>query len=222
MKRLTEQNYYKLLGISSRASFEEVRSAYDEAMSIYSDDSIATYSLLMQEERERILSYLVEAYKTLTNSRLRREYNSSLIERGEISPEEIGSQSLEDSDVGEGKLREVTVESLVEKEKIEEKVENESQPPDDNLDLFDDQTSTTGKSIKTLRTTREMSLEEIYRKTNIPKKTLEDIEEEHFEELPALVYLKGFLKIYAKILNADQSQMVDGYVKRYLEWKNTS
>ena len=72
------------------------------------------------------------------------------------------------------------------------------------------------------RISREISLDEIYRKSNIPKKTLEDIEEERFEELPALVYLKGFLRTYAKILNVNQSQMVDGYVKRYFEWKNTS
>ncbi len=219
MEKLTDQNYYKLLGISPRASFDEVRCAYDQAMSIYSTDSIATYSLFTQKERERILSRLVHGYKTLTNSQLRKEYNHSLIERGELCPQEIGFPSLEESNGVKGKLREVSVESLVQNE---EKAENGKQASDANLDLFDDQTRVTGKSIKVLRTAREISLEEIYRKTKIPKKTLNDIEEEHFEELPALVYLKGFLKSYAEILDADHSQMVDGYVKRYLEWKNTS
>lgn len=219
MERLTEQNYYKLLGVSPKASFEEVRSAYDQAVGIYSTDSIATYSLLTQKERERILSRLVDAYKTLTNSQLRREYNHSLIEKGELSPQEIGFPSLEDSNGVKGKLREVSVESLIQ---IEESSDNENQPSDPNLDLFEEQTSVTGKSIKMLRTAREISLEEIYRRTNIPKKTLEDIEEENFEELPALVYLKGFLKAYAKILDVNQTQMAEGYVKRYLEWKNTS
>ncbi len=219
MERLTEQNYYKLLGVSPKASFEEVRSAYDQAVGIYSTDSIATYSLLTQKERERILSRLIDAYKTLTNSQLRREYNHSLIEKGELSPQEIGFPSLEDSNGVKGKLREVSVESLIQ---IEEKSDKENQPSDPNLDLFEEQTSVTGKSIKMLRTAREISLEEIYRRTNIPKKTLEDIEEENFEELPALVYLKGFLKAYAKILDVNQTQMAEGYVKRYLEWKNTS
>ncbi len=219
MERLTEQNYYKLLGISPKASFEEVRSAYDQAMSIYSTDSIATYSLLTPKERQGMLSRLVDAYKTLTNSQLRREYNHSLIEKGDLSPQEIGFPSLEDSNVIEGKLREVSVESLTQKE---EKAENENQTSDGSLDLFDDQPSVSGKSIRMARTAKEISLEEINRKTNIPKKTLEDIEEEHFQELPALVYLKGFLRTYAKILNVNQSQMVDGYVKRYFEWKNTS
>jgi len=219
MERLTEQNYYKLLGVSPKASFEEVRSAYDQAVGIYSTDSIATYSLLTQKERERILSRLIDAYKTLTNSQLRREYNHSLIEQGELSPQEIGFPSLEDSNGVKGKLREVSVESLIQ---IEERSDKENQPSDPNLDLFEEQTSVTGKSIKMLRTAREISLEEIYRRTNIPKKTLEDIEEENFEELPALVYLKGFLKAYAKILDVNQTQMAEGYVKRYLEWKNTS
>lgn len=218
MKRLTEQNYYNLLGISPKASFEEVQSAYDQAITMYSTDSIATYSLFTQKERERILSRLVDAYKTLANSQLRKEYNNFLIEQGELSPQEIGPLSLNDSNISKGKLREVSVESLIQKE---EETDSENQPSVSNLELFDSQTSVTGKSIKMIRADREISLEEIYRKTNIPKKTLEDIEEENFKKLPALVYLKGFLKAYAKILNVNQTQMVDGYMKRYLEWKNT-
>lgn len=218
MKRLTDQNYYNLLDISPKASFEEVRSAYNQAMTIYSTDSIATYSLFTQKEREQIVSRLADAYKILTNSQLRREYNNSLIEKGELSSQEIGFSSLEDSNIDEDKMREVSIGSLIEKE---EKAENDNQPSGGNLDLLGNLTSVTGKNIKMLRIAREISLEEIHRKTNIPKKTLEDIEGEHFEELPALVYLKGFLRLYAKILNANQTQMVDGYVKRFLEWKNT-
>ncbi|MEE8300262.1 MAG: helix-turn-helix domain-containing protein [Desulfatiglandales bacterium] len=217
MKRLTEQNYYTLLGISPEATFEEVRSAYDQAMSIYSADSIATYSLLTREERERMLSRLVDAYKTLTNSQLRKEYNSFLVEKGELSPQEIGLSSLKDSDTAKGKLKDVSVESLVQRE---ERTENENQPSGDNLDLPDNLTSVTGRDIKMLRIAGDISLEEIYRKTNIPKKTVEDIEEENFENLPALVYLKGFLKTYAKVLNINEDQMVDGYIERFLEWKN--
>jgi DnaJ-class molecular chaperone len=217
MRRLTEQNYYDLLDVSPKASFEEVQSAYDEAVSIYSNDSIPTYSLFTQEEREQIMARLVEAYKILTNGQLRKEYNQVLIERGEFSPQEVGFSSLEEPDVAKGKLREVSVESLIQ----EENSENLNQAGDSTLDLFNEYTSVTGKSIKMVRLAREMSLEEVYRNTNIPKHTLEDIEEEHFEKLPALVYLKGFLKAYADTLTVNQAQMVDGYVKRFLEWKTT-
>jgi len=218
MKRLAEQDYYNLLEISPKASFEEVRSAYDQAISIYATDSIATYTLFTQKEREVILSRLAEAYKTLTNSQLRKEYNHLLIERGERSPQEIGFSSLEDSNEARGKLLEVSVESLTQKQ---QEAKDEALPSNTNLSLFDSQISVTGKIIKTIRTTQEISLEEIFKQTNISRETLEDIEEERFEKLPALVYLRGFLKAYANILQVNQTEMVDGYVKRYLEWKNT-
>jgi len=217
MKPLTEQNYYDLLGVSPQASFEEVQSAYDEAVSTYSNDSIPTYSLFTQEEREQILARLVDAYKILTNSQLRKEYNQVLMEKGELSPQEIRFSSLEKTAVPKGKLKDVSVESLIQ----EERSENLNQAFDSTLALFNGYTSVTGKNIKMVRLAREMTLEEVYRKTNIPKQTLEDIEEEHFEKLPALVYLKGFLKAYADALTVNQAQMVDGYVKRFLEWKTT-
>jgi DnaJ-class molecular chaperone len=218
MKRLSEQDYYNLLEISPKASFEEVRSAYDQAISIYATDSIATYTLFTQKEREVILSRLAEAYKTLTNSQLRKEYNHLLIERGERSPQEIGFSSLEDPNEASGKLLEVSVESLTQKQR---EAKDEPLPSNTNLSLFDSEISVTGKIIKAIRTTQEISLEEIFKQTNISRETLEDIEEERFEKLPALVYLRGFLKAYANILQVNQTEMVDGYVKRYLEWKNT-
>ena len=218
MKRLLEQDYYNLLDISPKASFEEVRSAYDQAISIYTADSIATYTLFTQQERELILSRLSEAYKTLTHSQLRKGYNHLLIERGERSPEEIGFSSSIDPNRASGELLEVSVESLTQKK---QEVKDEDLASNTNLGLFDTQISVTGRTIKTIRTNQETSLDEIFKQTNIPRETLEDIEEERFEKLPALVYLKGFLKAYANVLQVNQTEMVNGYVKGYLEWKNT-
>lgn len=219
MKRITEQNYYELLDISPQASTQEVRWAYDQAMSIYSADSLPTYSLLPEKERDLILSRLVDAYKTLTNGQLRAEYNQELLESGELMPEELGLSSQEESETINGKLREVKIESLFSGEGT---TESSVLPAEDSFDLIDINSAVSGKDIQALRIAREISVEDINRKTNIPKKTLEDIEEERFEELPALVYLKGFLKAYARILNVNESQMVDGYMKRLREWKASS
>jgi curved DNA-binding protein CbpA len=219
MKRITEQNYYELLNISPKASTQEVRSAYDQAMSIYSADSLPTYALLPEKERELILSRLVDAYKTLTNGQLRTEYNQELIESGELIAEELGPPSLEELGTINGKLMEVKVESLLSGERT---TESPVLSAGDSFDLVDIDAAVSGKDIQALRIAREISVEDINRKTNIPKKTLEDIEEDRFEELPALVYLKGFLKAYARILNVNESQMVEGYVKRVLGWKASS
>ena len=217
MKRLTEENYYSLLDISPKASFEEVQSAYDEARATFAHNSLATYALLSQEERDQILARLVDAYKTLTNTHLRREYNEFLVEKGELSSEEIGERSSISPELPETRLREVPVESLIQ----EKGSSSADQTSRHNLDLFGAHAYVTGTSIKMMRMEREMSLQEVYRKTNIPKQTLEDIEEENFERLPAFVYLKGFLKAYADTLNVDRAQMMDGYLQRFLEWKTT-
>jgi curved DNA-binding protein CbpA len=217
MRRLTKKNYYSLLGISPKASFEEVQSAYDEARATFAHNSLATYALLSQEERDQILARLVDAYKTLTNTQLRREYNEFLIEKGELSSDEIGKSSSITDEPPETRLREVSVESLIQ-EKASSSADRASQH---NLDLFGAHAYVTGASIKMMRIERELSLQEVYRKTNIPKQTLEDIEEENFERLPALVYLKGFLRAYADTLSVDRTQMMDGYLKRFLEWKTT-
>ena len=219
MKRITEQNYYELLDVSPRASTQEVRWAYDHAMSIYAPDSLPTYSLLPERERERILSRIVDAYKTLTNGQLRAEYNQELIESGELNAEELGLSSLGESDAINGKLREVKIESLLSGNGV---AENSMLSAEDSLSLIEIDATVSGKDIQDLRIAREISIENINKKTNIPKKTLEDIEEERFDELPAIVYLKGFLKAYARILNVNEHQMVDGYVKRVLEWKASS
>lgn len=219
MKRITDQNYYELLDISPQASTQEVRWAYDQAMSIYSADSIPTYSLLSQKERESILSRIVDAYKTLTNGHLRAEYNQQLLESGELLPEDLGLFSLEKPDAMNGKLKEVKLESLATGDKT---AEHPMPFTEDGFTLIDIDSAVSGKDIQAMRIAREISIEDIHRKTNIPKKTLEDIEEERFDELPALVYLKGFLKAYARILNVNEGQIMNGYVKRFLEWKASS
>jgi cytoskeletal protein RodZ len=41
---------------------------------------------------------------------------------------------------------------------------------------------------------------------------LEWIEEEAFERLPALVYLKGFLRSYARSLGLDSQKVIEEYL----------
>jgi len=219
MKRIAEQNYYELLDISPQASAQEVRCAYDRAMNIFSADSTPTYSLLSQKERELILSRIVDAYKTLTNGQLRTEYNQQLLESGELLPEDLGLFSLEEPTPVNGKVRDVNLESLVAGKKT---AEHQMPSAEDGLTLIEIDVAVSGEDIQALRIARKITIEDIYRKTNIPKRTLEDIEEERFDELPALVYLKGFLKAYAEILNVNEIRMVNGYVKRFLEWKASS
>ena len=55
MKRFEDLNYYQILEIPVRASSFEIREAYRDALSIYNEDSLTTYSLFTDDERDKIL-----------------------------------------------------------------------------------------------------------------------------------------------------------------------
>jgi hypothetical protein len=73
-----------------------------------------------------------------------------------------------------------------------------------------------GKSLKNERVMRNISLEDISKFTKIKEHHLKAIEEERYELLPPALYVKGFLKTYAKYLALDSKEIVLQY-QNYLE-----
>jgi cytoskeletal protein RodZ len=68
-----------------------------------------------------------------------------------------------------------------------------------------------GRYLKRTRETRAMSVEEISRATRIPVSSIEKIEADHFDDLPGEVFVRGFLKAYARAV----SLPVDDVLARY-------
>ncbi len=67
----------------------------------------------------------------------------------------------------------------------------------------------------TLRSTREhrgLTIEQVAQDTRISVRFLEALEAEHFEELPAPVYVRGFLRSYANYLKIDPQPLLDSLV----------
>jgi hypothetical protein len=70
-----------------------------------------------------------------------------------------------------------------------------------------------GKTMKRARERMGVELQTISKETKINPKILEWIEEEAFEKLPALVYLKGFLRGYAQSLGLNSQKVVEEYLR---------
>ena len=60
-----------------------------------------------------------------------------------------------------------------------------------------------GKFLKKERDTRNISLEEISKFTKIKEHHLKAIEEDRYELLPPILYVKGYLNVYARYLGLD-------------------
>jgi flagellar biosynthesis protein FlhG len=73
----------------------------------------------------------------------------------------------------------------------------------------------TGPVLRRLREARGVDLHTISQKTKIGIGHLRAIEDERFDLMPAVVYVRGFLVEYAKFLRLDVKRVLDTYLERY-------
>ena len=68
-----------------------------------------------------------------------------------------------------------------------------------------------GRYLQTIRLEKKISLEQVSQQTRIGLGNLLLIEQEDHERLPAQVYVKGFLRSYAKSVGADGDEVIRRY-----------
>ena len=218
MKKFEDLSYYEILEIPVEASSYEIRETYKEALSIYNEDSLTTYSLFADDERDRILEKVEEAFLTLIDEVKRADYDRTLVDSGKLDEEILLGKR-------EGKTAELipsnkvtysnAVSNLV-KKKIEEK------DVEDMARKVLSKERVSGKDLKRLRETIGIRQEEVFEITRITVSVLEAIENDHLESLPPPIYLKNFLRQYADILQLDPEKVIEGYTKNIEQSQQTS
>jgi cytoskeleton protein RodZ len=74
-------------------------------------------------------------------------------------------------------------------------------------------TESIGEMLREARHNKKASLEDAARATKIKIDTLEKLESDDFQALPAAAYTKGFLKLYAEYLGLDPAVVGEAYLK---------
>jgi cytoskeletal protein RodZ len=78
---------------------------------------------------------------------------------------------------------------------------------------------TVGQLLRRLRESKGMSLEEVSRATRVPITSVERIEADRFDELPGEVFVRGFLKSYARAVDMDPEEILARYTaSRRVAW----
>ncbi|MBW1846722.1 MAG: DUF4115 domain-containing protein [Deltaproteobacteria bacterium] len=72
-----------------------------------------------------------------------------------------------------------------------------------------------GYYLQSIRLEKGISLEEVSKETRIRLENLLLIEKEDHENLPAQIFVKGFLRAYANTIGADDKEAVQRYEQRY-------
>lgn len=190
LKSWREQNYYEILEVGSQATEEEIRIAYDKLKAIYSQGTPGMTLLFSSEEVKEIHDKVEEAYRVLMDPRSQREYD--LMIRGEGEMTTVPAPSF------------IVTHRVLSPKQIEEA-------------LGGDEIHWSGENLAKIRRFHSLEIDEVAVEIKVSRHNLEAIEGEDVYALPAPVYLKGFLKVYAKVLGLDQKHVTDEYLARITE-----
>lgn len=203
-----DQNYYEVLEVAQEATPQDIERAYRIARATYQPASTATYSIFSDEENGDILRRVDEAFAVLSDARMRREYDARL--RRERAPEPPRTPVKAAPQIDPlppppspepGPQRESAWSGL--------------QGPSISFDDADELDSGVydGAALRRIRIQRGIELEEISSVTKISEAYLRFIESDRYSDLPAAVYLRGFLREVARCLKLDAKQVVDSYMR---------
>lgn len=209
MKTFEGENYYQILNVPGGATAIEIRHAYLDALEIYNEDSIATYSLFSADQREMLLQAIEEAFDTLIDEDKRAAYNQMLVDSGQVDPAIFFRRPTE-TPAAHSENR-----SIPKEKNLRQWVQKKSQTPEIKalIDQILSKELLSGQDLKHLREAFGIEIQEIHAITRVSSSILNMIESDRFDELPAEIYLKQFLKSYAEILQIESRQVIQGYFR---------
>ena len=106
IKKIGDWTFYELLNVERTASRQEIREAYMAALETYKPGSLASYSLVTREEREKILSRIEDAYRTLSDPVRKKDYDLALLSHTvDHSPRAPFRQSFQKLEIEEAETK---------------------------------------------------------------------------------------------------------------------
>lgn len=214
----TDLNHYETLEIDPAASDEEIRRAHRRVREVYGADSLVVCGLYDRERLAALHLRIEEAYDTLMDAERRKAYDLALFP--DEQPRRRPPPSPPAGSPGPtGPAATLPDDQQVAAQAVPMATEAENTPtarrplpPEPELPPG---TDVTGGILRRLREARGVDIYTISHKTKIHVGHLRAIEDERFDKLPAVVYVRGFLIEYAKYLRIDPKLVLDSYLVRY-------
>jgi len=198
MKPLSEMSHYEVLEIAPEAGAEDVERAYRLALATYGEDSLATYSVYDEVEAEGLRERIEMAYQVLRDPERRLDYDRETGGLGPVTAAvEIALQLAEEEE-----------EVRLAPDAVAPEIETFDDVEEDVASDFD------GARLRRARLRRGIGIERVATVTKISASYLRCIEEEQFSELPAAVYVRGFVTAYARCIGLDPERVTAGYMDR--------
>ena len=232
-------DFYEILEAGMGDDEDDIRRAYERIKHIYADDSLATYGLYSEKELKELREQLEQAFRILIDPENRRDYDRKLIAEP-VKRKKQRQIRILSREGGDSILRTPFRLNRVGSQPVDEQSPTPSsgtgsEPSPDQggppakprkearvpIHVPED-TVFTGSLLRKLRKEAGIDLRDISETTKVSIMNLRFLEEENWQKLPALVYLKGFIDQYSQHLGLDSARVVTDLTKRCLEAKKTS
>jgi curved DNA-binding protein CbpA len=200
-----ELDHYELLEIPRTATTAEVERAFRLSQQTYGEGSLALYSIFENNDAAEIRERLDEACRVLSDPELRAAYDETRPggEQALAAKPCVETQNPEsDFNVSAGETGIGSFDQVVEEYDAFE---------DDGGGNFD------GQRLRRTRLFRGYEIDDISDVTKVSGTHLRNIEEENFIDLPADVYVRGFVTAYATTIGLDPEIVVPSYMARVQE-----
>jgi len=206
-----KHNYYEVLEVQPSASQHDMTLAYEKAKRTYSPQNAALYSVFTEDEAKSLRSLIEEAYSVLGNQSYRNIYDRRL-----------QSKSYSGSDLSLESIKKASEElfsenSILEKVVPIHKITN--LPDYEKNETLEGQIKManewSGDLLRKVREYKKYSLELLHEKTKVNPWYIAALERMEPENLPAPVFVRGYVLQMAKTLGLDEKQVADSYMKLY-------
>ena len=200
-------SYYDTLELTADATPQEIRSAYLRLKSSYSKDNVANYSVYTREETDEMLKKIEEAYLVLSNPERRKAYDLS--HQGHTSVSTQAEHSSFRAEAAPAPIMPSISGNMSSTPEIDPFFTHSEA---DSLASTEQEWS--GSSIRRIRESKRVTIEDLADYTRISKSYLIALEEENYQKLPAVVYVRGFLQQISKRLKLPTELVVQKYIER--------
>jgi flagellar biosynthesis protein FlhG len=190
-----EQTYYEVLETEPGVSDEEIRRAYRTVKDNYASGSMVIAGLYDEHELAALHARINAAHDTLFAPDRRRLYDLALPEADLARAVRAAAQVVRPAPTVGGAAP-------------EDRPEVPEVPIDANAEV-------TGAFLKKVREIRGLELGDIAQRTKISERYLRALEEEQFTDMPAAVYVRGYVTELARALRLDPQRAAESYLARY-------
>ncbi len=226
-------NYYDILEIPTNATQHEITVAYENAKKTFS----STNNIFNEEEVKTLQSMLEEAYSVLSNNNYRSLYEKRLTVKSTVENDLKLEVLKKDSEkiVTENKIKDLLQEvdqsqsiKTLSEIKSEEKLSLKSHPalpkitkaPEFELipemeEKIMNCDNWTGEFLKEVRIYKKISFELMQEMTKIIPWYISSVEKMEPHNLPAKVYVRGYVVQIAKALGLNEKSVADSYMKLF-------